>query len=172
MVVIGISTGISQGIQPLISKAHGLKKDFVISKVMKYAIITTVGLVGLTYLIIFINTDWIVRMFNSDNSIEIASIAKSGLRIYFIGLFFAGINIISSSFLSAIENPRSAFIISIGRGLVVIIPAVIIFSIILKMTGVWLSFVFTEVLVFIVAMAIVRRYSLEKTSTIEIKETF
>ena len=98
-----------------------------------------------------------MRIFNSENKVQIASIATSGLRIYFIGLIFAGINIVIASFLSAMESPRNAFIISIGRGFIVIIPVVIFLSSILQMTGVWLSFVITELLVFIVAITIVIR---------------
>lgn len=38
LVGIAIFTGLSQGIQPLVSRAHGLKDDYTVNKVLKYAV--------------------------------------------------------------------------------------------------------------------------------------
>lgn len=157
LVGIAIFTGLSQGIQPLISKAHGLQDGETVNKVLKYAITTSLILSFIIYIGMFTQAESIVQIFNDQNNAQIASLATTGLRIYFIGLIFAGLNIVIASFLSAMESPRNAFIVSIGRGIVVIIPAVIILTNLLQMTGVWLSFVVTEMLVCIVAATIVQK---------------
>ena len=50
-------------------------------------------------------------------------------------------------FLSATEKARAAFIISILRGLAVIVPLAILFSKLWQMTGIWSAFVLSELIV-------------------------
>jgi len=65
------------------------------------------------------------------------------------------------------ESPREAFVISIGRGALVIVPTVIILSSFFQMTGVWLSFVMTEMVVLVAAMGIVRKKRIQYKSRVE-----
>ena len=69
------------------------------------------------------------------------------MKIYFLGFFFVGINIVTAMFLSATEKARAAFIISILRGLAIIVPMAIVLSKIWGMTGIWSAFVLTELIV-------------------------
>ena len=152
LIGMSIFTGLAQGIQPLVSRGHGNKDNNILKKVIKYALTTSLALAILIYLLVFLNSDNIVSIFNSEKIKEISSIAKEGLIIYFIGFFFVGINIVISMYLSARERAREAFVISILRGCIVIVPLVIVLSNILEMRGVWLSFVITEVIVMIVSL--------------------
>ena len=58
-------------------------------------------------------------------------------------------NIVAAAFFAAVEKPKEALLISVLRGILVIIPCVIIFSQLFSMNGVWLSFLFTEFITFI-----------------------
>jgi Na+-driven multidrug efflux pump len=149
---VSVFTGIAQGIQPLVSKGHGLKNHEVLRKVMVYALFTSPSIAAIIYLAVFNNADIIVWIFNSQQSLQIAQIAKAGLRIYFLGFFFAGVNIIMSMYLSATERAKDAFIISIARGCIIIVPLVILLSWLWQMTGIWLSFVLAECIVTIIAV--------------------
>ena len=150
IVATAIFNGIAQGIQPLASREYGMKNKFMVNKILIYSLITSFSLALILYIIIFYYSDSIILLFNSENDLHLARLAKVGLRIYFLGFFFSGFNIIAAAFLSAIEKASRAFFISILRGFIVIIPAVIIFSTILKMNGVWISFLVTEFIVSIV----------------------
>jgi putative MATE family efflux protein len=144
LVGVSIFTGIAQGIQPLISKGYGLKNYGVLRKVLKLALATSLSIALVIYLGMFFNADSIIRIFNSEQNLEIAQIAKIGFRIYFIGFFFAGINIIMAMYLSAAENAKDAFIISVARGCIIIVPMVLLLSRIWNMAGIWFAFVLTE----------------------------
>jgi len=152
LIGMSIFTGLAQGIQPLVSRGHGNKDSNLLNKVIKYALTTSLVLALLIYLIVFLNSDTIVSIFNSENIIEISLIAREGLIIYFIGFLFVGINIVISMYLSARERAREAFVISILRGCIVIVPLVIVLSNIFEMRGVWLSFVITEVIVMMISL--------------------
>lgn len=147
LVGIAIFTGIAQGIQPIISNSYGLKNNKELRKVKKYSIITSLSIATVIYCVMFLNADSIINIFNSEKNLEITNIARVGMKIYFLGFFFAGINIIMTMYLSVTEKARDAFIISIARGCVIIVPLVLLLIIVLKMNGVWLSFVLTEFIV-------------------------
>ena len=73
--------------------------------------------------------------------------AESGLKIYFTGFLFAGLNIVMITFLAATLRTRQAILISVLRSSLILIPAVLILSGLFQLKGVWGSFLFTELLV-------------------------
>lgn len=154
LVVFAVFNGLAEGIQPIISKSHGLNDDFVLKKTLKYALLTSLGLALLIYFALNFNAESIIRAFNEEENIKIAIIGKAGLKIYFIGYFFAGINITLTMFLTATEKARLAFLLSVLRGCIVIVPMVLVLSCLWKMTGVWLSFVLAELFVTVIAIFI------------------
>ena len=83
-------------------------------------------------------------MFNSQGSDRLLSLARVGLRIYFIGFLFAGINIFCSSALSAIASVKWAFVLSILKGFVVVNVCAAILAPIFGMNGVWVAFPLSE----------------------------
>ncbi len=155
LVGIAVFTGIAQGIQPLVSKAYGAGEGLTIKKLLHYALLTSLAIASVIYFLIFVCSDQMISIFNSEQNAAIAFLAKDGLRIYFAGFFFAGINIIVCMYLSAAEHAMNAFIISIARGCAVLVPLVFLLSRFWGMTGVWLSFVATEVLVSILGMILI-----------------
>lgn len=152
LVGVSVFVGIAQGMQPLVSYGYGLQDTMVLKKVLKYALIASLSIASVMYLGMFFNVNFIVGIFNSDGNFEIARMAKEGLIIYFIGFFFAGINIIMIMYLSASEYAKEAFAISMARGCVIIVPMVFLLSSIWEMTGVWLAFVATECIVTIISV--------------------
>ena len=147
IIAISIFIGVAQGIQPLISRGHGSGNIALIKQPLKYAIILVFLLSLVMYIIAYFCAAGIVSLFNSEANITLAKLATAGIKIYFIGLIFAGINIVTAAFFSAIANARTGLTISLLRGGVLIIPIVIILSTVLGMNGVWLSFVLTEFIV-------------------------
>lgn len=101
------------------------------------------------YLIIFFLADLIVKIFNNENNLVLQSIATDGLKLYFIAVIFVGFNIILPMFFSCMEKALLAQIISLLRGLMVIISMAFLLSVLSGITGVWLAFHIIESLVVI-----------------------
>ncbi len=146
LVVAAVFSGLAQGAQPLFSKYYGLQNRPMLRKIYKYALFTALLLAVVIYLGTIFSADGIISLFNSESHFKIAQLAKEGLLIYFFGFFFIGLNMVTAMFLSATEKPQAAFIVSILRGFVLIIPLVVALSSFLEMTGVWLAFVFSELI--------------------------
>ena len=75
------------------------------------------------------------------------SIAEYGMRLYFTACPFAGFNVVISAYFTSTEAPLPAHIISLLRGFIVIIPAAFLLAFAAGMTGVWLAFPVTEMIV-------------------------
>ena len=94
-------------------------------------------LAAVLYAAVFGLTDPFVSWFNSENSVQMAQYAHTGMRMYFVGYFFAGFNIMAAGYLSAVNRPAEASITSICRGMVAIVACSLVLSAVFGMSGVW-----------------------------------
>ena len=153
-VVMAVFTGISQGIQPLMSRYYGVGNIKNARTVFNYSAITTLVLSAVFYLTLFIFAEPITAVFNSENDPALQSIAVVGLKIYFISLVFSGLNTLITVFFTSIEKALPAQIISILRGLVLIIPITFLLAAVWQMTGLWLAYPITEILVTVLGVVL------------------
>ena len=157
LVVISVYTGIAQGVQPILSKSYGHGDRPRIQSVFRYALITAAAFSVAVYTVIFFNAAPIADIFNSEGDPLLAEIAVGGLRLYFTGCLFAGLNIILSVYFTSTEYPLPAHVISLCRGFLVIIPLAFLLSKAAGMTGIWLTFPLAEMLVCILAVVLYLR---------------
>lgn len=159
LVAVAVFNGVAQGSQPLVSDSYGKRDMVAVRTLKKLSFVTTVILAVVMYTAIFIFTDGIVHVFNSENSVQLAEYAVVGVRLYFTGILFAGVNIVGGSYLSATEKARGAFIVSILRGFILIVALAFIMSMIWGMNGVWLSYMAAELCTMTVLIIFDRKYS-------------
>lgn len=161
LVVISIYTGIAQGMQPLASRAFGSGREP--SKLLKYAVVTTLALSAVVYCGVFVFAGPIAAAFNGEHNEALQQMAETGLRLYFTAMPFAGLNIIFSMFFTATERPVPAQIISLLRGIILIVPIAFAAAYIGGLMGIWLALAVTELLVLLVALGLYtkRKSSLE-----------
>lgn len=162
LAVTAIYNGLSQGIQPLLSLNYGLDNKVNLKTILKYSIITSLILSTILYSIIYFKADFIQSIFNSEKDLELQTLATKGLRLYFIACPFIGINIVFSTYFLTTNNVLKSQIISLLRGFIILIPAAIIFSMLLKLDGVYMSYFTTEA---IVSFIVILLYSIEKRRT-------
>lgn len=147
LVIVAIYTGLSQGIQPIISLNHGAGNSSNVKNILKYALITVLILSGVIYTIIFFGASQLVSIFNSENNHTLQTLAVTGLRLYFLACPFIGFNIVTATYFTSTERPYPAQTISLLRGFFVLIPMAFLLSALLKMTGVWCAYPLTEFIV-------------------------
>lgn len=157
IVVNAIFTGIAQGSQPIISRSYGEGNGGNAKTILKYGIITALVFSAAVYTVTFIFAESIVKAFDNENNQRLLEIAAVGLRIYFISIFFSGINVLCSSYFSSIDRPKNGFIISILRSVAVIIPSAFLLSYLFGLTGVWMSIAVSEFIVCSVSVLLLKR---------------
>lgn len=162
IIAVAIFNGISLGSQPLISKSFGNHKTHEERVYLRLALgcafLTSVLLIAICWLF----TEPLVALFNSENNLILASYALDGMKIYFLGYLFAGINMIIIGYYSATNQPKSAFIGSLLRGVIAISLFAIAFGNVFGIVGVWWSFFATEFLtfIFLIVLHFIKRKSL------------
>ncbi|MDO5028022.1 MAG: MATE family efflux transporter [Bacillota bacterium] len=141
---MAVLNGIAFGTQPLISENYGRNNFANINRLIKYQLGLSVLGTLVIYSLSYIFTDPLVSIFLLNGGQDAYDLAFLGLRIYFAGSFFAGINIVLVSSFAAIEELRKSFVISMARGLVFSLPLLIIMADLFAMKGIWASFVLAE----------------------------
>lgn len=153
IVATSIFNGVAQGTQPLFSRFYGKGEKAAIKKILKLAMGTSLVLALLILAVTMGFTGSIVEIFNSEKNGQMATYAMKGVKIYFWGFLFAGVNIVGAGYLSAIEEAGWAFAISMIRGVVAISVCAFVLAYFFGMTGIWLAFPTAE---FITALVMVR----------------
>ncbi len=140
LVVAGIFVGISEGVQPLISASYGNGDKLG----YKYSMLSMLAISCIIYIVIFVFAEPITAIFNGENDLRMQRISVSGLKLYFSSVVFMGYNTIIAVFFTSAERTVPAHILSLLRGLVLIIPMAFLLSALWKMTGIWLAYPVTE----------------------------
>ena len=161
VVIVAIYTGMAQGIQPLISNAHGSGNTASARSTVRLALIATTISSLAIYFAMFLLDSQIVSIFNNSGNQELRLIAEPGIKLYFTSTVFVGINLTIATYFTSIENALPAHILTILRGFAIIIPLAYLMSAIWGMTGVWLAYPITE-LVVAVAGAIIYLVKIKK----------
>lgn len=154
LVVVSLYTGLSQGVQPLISRAYGSGNQAAVNRFLFYAITSVLVTSCIVYFMVFTFAQPITAAFNNENNLQLQQIAVSGLKLYFTSVWFVGFNILICVFFTSVNYAFPAHVISLARGLVVIVPMAFLFSYSFGMLGVWLAFPATELIVFLFGMVL------------------
>lgn len=75
---------------------------------------------------------------------EIREMVQTGMVIFMVSFFFSGINAITSFYFTSIGKALESAVISMSRGLVVLLACIFVLPAWFGMTGVWLAAPVTE----------------------------
>ena len=152
LVGTALLNGVSLGLQPVASTAHG-RMDFESEKkVYKHALIIAECIAAVVVAAVFLFGDQLVAVFNSENSPELAAYASIGLRVYFVGFLIAAANMIRSGFYSATGKGVESSVIALSRGIVSISAMAFLLSRLFGVTGVWLAFPAAEIITLLISI--------------------
>lgn len=153
LVESAIFTGLSTGVQPLISRSAEADRR----RLLHWTVTTSLVISALMYVLVFVFASPITAVFNSEHDPALAACAVPGLRIYFAGFLAACINIIAAAYFSAAGQASRGFIISLVRSIIAIPPVLFALSALLGVTGVWLTFPAVEALACVLSLLFILR---------------
>ena len=157
LVATAVFNGVAQGAQPLVSRCYGKNDAAGARKLLLLGSGTALALAAALYAVLFGFTGPIVAVFNSENSALMAQYAFSGTRIYFLGYFFAGLNIVAAGYLGAVDRPAEASATSLSRGIVAIVACSLVLSALFGMNGVWAAFPASEAITACLTLFLLKR---------------
>lgn len=150
---LSVQMGYSAGVLPLLSFFYGAKDTVKINKVMKYTrwFILFSSLIMAT--IVFFGAEWFVMIYERPGS-ELYDMSVVGLKIAAFQVLLTGVNIFASNFFTAFGDGVFSAIISVSRGLVILIPALFILAHFFGLVGAWLALPVAEALTLIMSFGI------------------
>lgn len=140
LVAMAVFTGISQGCQPLISRAYGEGNGREADGIYRKAGRTAAFIGTAAAVSAWIFAPQLAAMFCRAEERALQAMAENGLRLYFTGFLFVGGNLMTAAFLGAVERAGTAFRLSLYRGILGTAAAALLFSQVLGLAGVWLAF--------------------------------
>lgn len=145
-------SGISEGVQPLISQSYSIGDKSGIKEFRKMAILSIAAVASVGLAAAVFAADPIITVFNSGKDPVLQQITKSGMRIFFLGLYAYGINHFLGTYFTSVNQSRPANTIAILKTGIVITPLVLILPSFLGLNGVWMSYPLSELLIMIVGL--------------------
>ena len=132
--------GISDSLSPALGYNWGAQNYDRVKKIVKCAYIgtATVGLVSTSILFFF--SDFIASLFANANDIALMTISGHAIRLFCFAYLFRWIAVTTQSFLSAIEKPVQATLMSVGVAFV--FPVILLGALwSFGLDGIWFNFV-------------------------------
>lgn len=158
LVCIAIFNGVSQGVQPLLSRSYGAGETRKIIKLFFGAAGTCFGFGIIFFLCGLLFPDFMIAAFNRDSDEALRQIAGTGIPLYFLSFLLAGVNIVCSSLFACTSQPRAALTLSLLRGCIAVVPLILLFAYLFGLNGVWLSVPTAELLTFLLGVFFIRKY--------------
>ncbi|WBW97130.1 MATE family efflux transporter [Oceanirhabdus sp. W0125-5] len=163
-VLLALFIGVSQGIQPLISYNSGKGDYDKVDTVFKMGLKTNFIASLVIYVIILVFGKSIISIFNDDQSL--IKLTYDAIVIYGFSFVIASINIVNVTYHQATENSKIANLISISRGMVFTIVALVVLPLIIGDIGIWISIILGEVCTLFLIMYLIYIKKTEKKQSI------
>lgn len=161
VIVFNIVTGISQGIEPLVSFHNGAGKAENCRKLYKYALNAGITVSLICFAVYEIFATSLTGLFVDGHALEIAVRA---LRIYSFAYLMMEINIISSGYLTALQKPGYALTVSIGRSVAVHSAVLLVINFTAGTEYIWYAAVINELITMAASLFFVYRTNVRNNS--------
>ncbi|MGL4864052.1 MATE family efflux transporter [Cetobacterium sp.] len=142
--------GFSQGLQPIISFNYGAQYRERVLKILKIGTITVFALGIFFFFLVNLFSDTLVGVFIKDNP-RLFLLTEEAVTYYSFTYILMGINIIISSYFTAVENAFISSILSVLRGLIFINILLLLLPGVLDTKGIWLSAPVNELIMLVVS---------------------
>ena len=135
MILVSICIGIGIGSQPILGFNKGARKFDRIRQTYLRAvgIATVVSVIGWSLCQLF--PYQILTVFGKADA-NFTEFAAKALRVYMLGIFTAGFQVVSTSYFQATGQPMKASILSMLRQLLVLIPMILILPLFFQLDGI------------------------------------
>lgn len=125
--VLYLYDGTAKAAQPLVSTFHGEKNDAAAHRTLRLSLFWGLVAGGVAAVLIFLFPGFVCQVFGLHGE-ELIRMGSFGLRMFGLSTPFAGISILLESCFQGMEEERSAFIIALLRGCLVLLPCTMLFS--------------------------------------------
>ncbi|MGL6104600.1 MATE family efflux transporter [Romboutsia sp.] len=151
--------GISDGIRPIVSYNFGSDNKERVSKILKVAIMVNIVIGIIIFTVMTVFSKPLIDIFLKDGQ-SVLELASNGAKIYGLAFLFNGLNILISSYFTAIDDAKSSIIVAASRGLIFIVVGIFTLPYIFGISGIWGTIVFAEIITIFIGFKLLRKNKL------------
>lgn len=150
-----IVVGFGQGANPLVSFSYGAGEHGLAGRLRRRTNGMVCAIGAAVFVVMGLLSEWYSGLFVKNDAIR--GMVQSGMMIFMVSFFFSGINAVTSFYFTSIGKSLESAVISLSRGLVVLLACIFVLPAYLGMTGVWLAAPVTEFVTICISGMLVRR---------------
>ena len=157
-IIVMSMAGIAQGIQPLVSYYYGRRLPEKYHLLLKYALCFGVVFSIASFVISRLIASPLVSLFISP---ELSELRRESVRVFYTfsySFLLCGVNIIIGGFFTAIEYPKSAMAISLGRGFLFVALSLKLLTSFFGGNGIWWASAVAEGLCLLLTLMLFLHY--------------
>ena len=148
--------GVVQGMLPIVGFNYGAGQRARVSESIVLAIKIASIISFSAFFLVMTIPEPLMRVFTTDP--EVITMGRDALRIMFSLSMTVGIQMITGGVFQALGMAKAAFVMSLARQVLFLIPALLTLPLFLNLNGVWLAFPLAELLSFALALFLINRY--------------
>ncbi len=162
LIGIMISFGISDSLQPVISKNFGAKEHKRIEAFLQLAFIAT-SLVGVVMIVLLLFIpETLANIFLEDSNDKTKQIVLSFAAFVWIAFLFNGRNLVISAYLTAIHKPLASMMIALSRSFLFPVLFIVTLPLLFDKNGILMAIPMAEAVTFIIATILLRKFGPRK----------
>ena len=150
-----VVTGFGQGSSPLASFACGAGDRALAQNIRRRTCALTAGAGLAVFALMALVSGWYGALFVDDRGV--IEMIRTGAAIFAVSFPFSGFNAITSFYFTSTGRAVESAVISMSRGLVVLLACIFLLPRLWGMTGVWLAAPVTEAVTLAVSLGCIRR---------------
>lgn len=147
---IAFYMGISVATSPIISYNYGKDNRKKMKEILTYSFICVIISQILIFLFSYFKGDIVIRLFAREN--PVFSLTSDALKTFSLLFIFVGINVLVSSYFTAIGKGVHSAIISALRSLILVCPFLIILPQFIGPLGIWLAMPLSEAVTLVLSL--------------------
>lgn len=148
--------GVVQGLLPLVGYNYGAGLPRRVSDSIILAMKVATAISGLAFILTMTLPEQLMHLFTGDAAV--IEIGRVALRIMFALSFTIGVQMVAGGIFQALGKARVAFILSLSRQVLILIPLLLLLPLFFQLTGIWIAFPLADLLSFLLALWFLKRY--------------
>jgi Na+-driven multidrug efflux pump len=159
MIGLEVCYGVSESLQPTVSKNLGARQPRRIVQFTTIAVACTLGVGLVSSALFLLIPETLISIFLADGETGTRTIALAFIGVFWPTFLFNGSNITLAAYFTAMHKPIQSAMIALSRSLVFPAAGILLLPLWLGDTGVYVAIPFAEFVTFVLALLLVRHHT-------------
>ena len=148
--------GVVQGMLPLVGFNHGAKQKQRVNESIILAMKVSTAIASFAFILVMAIPGQLMMIFTTDPAV--IAMGRSALRLIFLFSVTVGVQMITAGVFQAIGKAKEAFVMSLARQILFLIPLLIILPRFIGLNGIWLAFPLADFFAFFLALWLIKSH--------------